>query len=68
MEKIPHSTDQEIASKFLGAFMVQTAWVSLCPMPVVAVNSIPHTLLSTLQAIGIFDIIGLTLYVRELVV
>jgi steroid 5-alpha reductase family enzyme len=31
-------------------------------MPILAVNSIPHAVLSTLPAIGITDIIGLLLY------
>ena len=46
--------------------MAQATWVSLCLMPVLAINSIPHTLLATLPAIGIFDIIGIALYVGGL--
>ena len=52
--------------KFLGAFMAQATWVSLCLMPVLAINSIPHTLLATLPAIGILDIVGIALYVGGL--
>lgn len=52
--------------KFFGAFMAQATWVSLCLMPVLAVNSIPHALLSTLPAIGITDILGLALFVGGL--
>ena len=48
--------------KFLVAFVAQATWVSLCLMPILAVNSIPHAVLSTLPAIGITDIIGLLLY------
>jgi len=48
--------------KFLVAFMAQATWVSLCLMPILAVNSIPHAVLSTLPAIGVADIIGLLLY------
>ncbi|KAF8866781.1 DUF1295-domain-containing protein [Acephala macrosclerotiorum] len=48
--------------KFFGAFMAQATWVSLCLMPILALNSIPHTLLSTLPALGLTDIIGLLLY------
>jgi steroid 5-alpha reductase family enzyme len=35
-------------------------------MPVIALNSIPHTLLATLPALGIIDIVGLALYVGGL--
>jgi len=31
-------------------------------MPILAINSIPHTLLATLPAIGLTDILGLALY------
>ncbi|KAE9373466.1 DUF1295-domain-containing protein [Stipitochalara longipes BDJ] len=48
--------------KFLVAFMAQATWVSLCLMPILAVNSIPHAVLSTLPALGITDVIGLLLY------
>jgi steroid 5-alpha reductase family enzyme len=51
---------------FLVAFIAQATWVSLCLMPVIALNSIPHTLLATLPAIGITDIVGLALYVGGL--
>jgi steroid 5-alpha reductase family enzyme len=51
---------------FLAAFIAQATWVSLCLMPVIALNSIPHTLLATLPALGITDIVGLTLYVSGL--
>jgi len=52
--------------KFLVAFMAQATWVSLCLMPVLAMNSIPHSLLSTLPVFRITDIIGLALYVGGL--
>jgi steroid 5-alpha reductase family enzyme len=48
--------------KFLVAFMAQATWISLCLMPILAVNSIPHAVLSTLPAIGITDVVGLLLY------
>jgi steroid 5-alpha reductase family enzyme len=35
-------------------------------MPVIALNSIPHTLLATLPALGIADIVGLALYIGGL--
>lgn len=49
--------------KFLGAFFAQATWVSLCLMPVLAVNSIPATTLATLPFFTLTDIIGLLLYV-----
>jgi steroid 5-alpha reductase family enzyme len=52
--------------RFFVAFMVQATWVTLCIMPVVALNSIPHTLLATLPAIGITDVVGLALFIGGL--
>ncbi|KAA6414441.1 MAG: DUF1295-domain-containing [Lasallia pustulata] len=53
--------------KFLGAFFAQATWVTLCLLPVLALNSLPATLLSTVPAgIAITDIIGLLLYVGGL--
>jgi len=52
--------------KFLVAFVAQATWVSLCLMPVLAINSIPHALLSTLPAVGLSDILGLSLFVGGL--
>lgn len=52
--------------KFFGAWMAQATWVSLCLMPVLAVNSIPHKLLSTLPALGLVDVVGILLYVGGL--
>lgn len=53
--------------KFLGAFFAQATWVTLCLLPVLAVNSLPAALLSTLPAgVAITDIIGLLLYVGGL--
>jgi len=51
---------------FLVAFIAQATWVSLCLMPVIALNSIPHTVLATLSALGITDVVGLALYVGGL--
>jgi steroid 5-alpha reductase family enzyme len=51
---------------FFGAWMAQATWVSLCLMPVIALNSIPHAVLAKLPALGITDIIGLALYVGGL--
>lgn len=46
--------------------MAQATWVSLCLMPILAVNSIPHTLLATLPVLGLTDIIGLSLFIGGL--
>lgn len=51
------------APKFLGAFFAQATWVSLCLLPVLAVNSIPATALAALPFFTITDILGLLLYV-----
>lgn len=53
--------------KFLGAFFAQATWVSLCLMPVLALNSLPASAFAALPAaVGITDIIGLLLYVGGL--
>lgn len=48
--------------RFWVAFMIQATWVSICLMPVLAINSIPHTLLATLPLVSLTDIVGLTLF------
>lgn len=52
--------------KFLGAFFAQATWVSLCLLPVLAINSIPATTLAALPFFSITDIIGVLLYVGGL--
>lgn len=52
--------------KFLGAWAAQATWVSLCLMPVLALNSIPATTLAALPFFTITDIVGLLLYVGGL--
>ncbi|KAI9051409.1 hypothetical protein LZ554_004456 [Drepanopeziza brunnea f. sp. 'monogermtubi'] len=49
--------------KFFGAWMAQATWVSLCIMPILAVNSIPHTLLSTLPLLTVTDVLGFGLFI-----
>ncbi|KAF2153849.1 DUF1295-domain-containing protein [Myriangium duriaei CBS 260.36] len=49
--------------KFLGAFFAQATWVSLCLLPVLAVNSLPATSLALLPALTATDLIGVLLYV-----
>ncbi|CAG8956637.1 hypothetical protein HYFRA_00011948 [Hymenoscyphus fraxineus] len=46
--------------------MAQATWVTLCMMPVLALNSIPRTTLAALPILGLTDIIGITLYVGGL--
>lgn len=49
--------------KFFGAFMAQATWISLCLMPVLALNSIPAQILSkALPALTGSDILGLSLF------
>ncbi|KUJ21896.1 DUF1295-domain-containing protein [Mollisia scopiformis] len=48
--------------KFFTAFMAQATWVSLCLLPLLALNSIPYPLLSTLPALKTTDVLGLLLY------
>jgi steroid 5-alpha reductase family enzyme len=46
--------------------MAQATWVSLCLIPVLAVNSIPRSVLAALPVLGITDILGLSLYLGGL--
>ena len=49
--------------KFLVAFFAQATWVSLCLLPVLAINSIPATAFAALPAsIAVTDILGLLLF------
>ncbi|CZS95886.1 uncharacterized protein RAG0_05377 [Rhynchosporium agropyri] len=48
--------------RFFGAFVAQATWVSICLLPIVALNSIPHTILSTLPLLTVTDIAGLSLF------
>lgn len=53
--------------KFLGAFFAQATWVSLCLMPVLAINSLPAATFTALPAaVGITDVFSLLLYVGGL--
>ncbi|KAL9101319.1 MAG: hypothetical protein Q9163_003408 [Psora crenata] len=52
------------APKFFGALFAQATWVSLCLMPVLAVNSLPAALFASLSAaVTLTDVVGLLLYV-----
>ena len=53
--------------KFLVAFFAQATWVSLCMLPVLAINSLPAATFAALPAaVGITDIAGILLYVGGL--
>ncbi|KAH8672534.1 hypothetical protein BGZ60DRAFT_526845 [Tricladium varicosporioides] len=52
--------------KFFIAFMAQATWVSLCLMPVLAVNSIPRSVLAGPPLLRLTDILGILLYVGGL--
>ncbi|KAL8949270.1 MAG: hypothetical protein Q9222_004609 [Ikaeria aurantiellina] len=50
--------------KFLGAFFAQATWVTLCLMPVLAINALPASLFASLPAaITLTDILGALLYI-----
>ncbi|TKA70509.1 hypothetical protein B0A55_07281 [Friedmanniomyces simplex] len=49
--------------KFFVAFFAQATWVSLCLLPVLAVNSIPATALAALPLVTLTDVLGILLYV-----
>jgi steroid 5-alpha reductase family enzyme len=52
---------------FFGAFMIQATWVSLCMMPILALNSLPSSTFAALgSSVGVTDVIGLLLYVGGL--
>ncbi|TKA34021.1 hypothetical protein B0A50_00001 [Salinomyces thailandicus] len=50
-------------AKFGVAFLAQATWVSLCLMPVLAINSIPSAALAALPFVTVTDVVGLLLYV-----
>lgn len=53
--------------KFFGAFMIQGLWVSLCLMPVLALNALPASTFASLgAAVSTTDVIGLLLYIGGL--
>lgn len=53
--------------KFFVAFFAQATWVSLCLMPVLAINSLPASTFAALGGlVSITDIIGVLLYVGGL--
>ena len=57
------STMRYSPPKFLGAFLIQAAWVSTCLMPVLALNAIPASYFALLPAsVAATDIIGLALF------
>ncbi|OLN85152.1 hypothetical protein CCHL11_06227 [Colletotrichum chlorophyti] len=49
-------------SRFAVAFFAQATWVSLCLLPVVALNSVPASAFAALPALRASDAIGLLVY------
>ncbi|KAL9059462.1 MAG: hypothetical protein Q9162_001160 [Coniocarpon cinnabarinum] len=49
--------------KFFGAFMAQATWVTLCMMPVLAMNSLPLSAFPAGLGLGLVDLVGLVMYV-----
>ena len=55
--------------RFFVAFMIQATWVSLCLMPVMAVNAIPAAAASAVVAgskVKLTDVLGLSMYLGGL--
>jgi steroid 5-alpha reductase family enzyme len=52
--------------RFAVAWFAQATWVSLCLLPVIAVNSVPARVFSSVSGLKISDILGLSLYVGGL--
>jgi len=53
--------------KFAVAFLAQATWVSLCLLPVMAVNSLPAGTFASLGgAVAVTDVIGILLYIGGL--
>lgn len=50
-------------AKFAGAFFAQATWVSLCLLPVIALNSVPAASFAALPPVKISDIAGILVYV-----
>lgn len=48
--------------QFLLAFTAQATWVSICLLPVIALNSVPHKLFFLLPKIRLTDIVGLSFF------
>ena len=55
---------RESKGKMAGMFVGQAVWVSLCLMPVIAINSLPALTFSALPAaVGVTDVLGVLLWV-----
>ncbi|KAK1834142.1 hypothetical protein QBC39DRAFT_344345 [Podospora conica] len=48
--------------RFWGAFMIQATWVSLCVLPVVAVNAVPAAAFAAGAGLKLTDVLGLGMY------
>ncbi|KAK2049187.1 DUF1295-domain-containing protein [Colletotrichum somersetense] len=50
-------------ARFAVAFFAQATWVSLCLMPVIALNAVPASAFAALPAFKASDVLGLLIYV-----
>lgn len=53
-------------ARFLVAFTAQATWVSLCLMPVIAINSVPAATFAAVPGLKLVDLLGLSLYIGGL--
>ncbi|KAM0331728.1 hypothetical protein ACHAQA_003407 [Verticillium albo-atrum] len=49
-------------AKFTVAFVAQATWVSLCLLPVIALNAVPAAAFASIPAIQATDVLGLLVY------
>lgn len=49
-------------SRFAVAWFGQATWVSLCLMPVIAINSVPSAVFAAMPAVTVTDMVGVALY------
>ena len=52
--------------KFLGAFIAQATWVTLCALPVLTLNSLPVGTFALLPRVTVTDVLGLSLFIGGL--
>jgi steroid 5-alpha reductase family enzyme len=57
---------RESPPKFLLAFMAQATWVSLCLLPVTAINSLPLSAFNKLPRVNPSAVVGIALFISGL--